>query len=509
MVIGAALGFGQLLYERFRRCTSTALLRFLLCVLVSSSAAQTSAQEVSEATRSEARERFERGLRLFNQNNTGAALAEFARAYELIANPVVLYNIALVQVALQRPVDAVTTFDKLLADAHSSLRPEELALARERRSEQAALVGELALEVDASGARIELDSFEVGQSPLASAVRVAAGEHTLSLVAPGFVPERRRLLVAGKQRVELPVKLTPLVGRLAYLTVHANVQGADVSVDGLVVGKTPLHSSLALAAGMHEVAVARRGYRGSSRAVAVGEGTTGELSLELQVDAAALATEGSTLELRPSESDCVVTLDGVPRGAYTEPIRLPPGPYSLRVERADFFPFERHIQLAPGVRTLVPVVFEPTAEKRVRYRDKAQRWRRAGFSTAGVGVVLLAAGISFVVYNKGAERDAKQKFDRSDVLTAGGDCSPGFTNAACNTEAELRLQHLDDVRAREKFGWIGLGVGGATLVTGLLVLLRGEDPKRYEQPQQTRVYALTPTGWGARASGGMGLSGRF
>ncbi|MEY4578558.1 MAG: hypothetical protein RL701_3261 [Pseudomonadota bacterium] len=476
-----------------------------LAVAHASAAAQTRPQQV---TRSEARERFERGLRLFNQDNTVGALAEFTRAYELVPHPLVLYNIALVQVAMQRPVDAVSTFDTLLSAPHF-LSPEELALARARREEQAALIGELAITVAVPGARVEVDSFEVGQLPLAAAVRVAAGEHTVSVIAQGYKPERRRVLVAGKQRVELALTLTELAGRLAYLTVHVNVQGADVSVDGLVVGKTPLHSSLALGAGSHEIAVARPGYRGVSRTVVFGEGTTGELQLELAVDTPALTHDAGTLELVLSEPDCVVFLDGLLRGAYSEPLRLPPGPHMLRVERADFFSFERQIELPANLHVRVPVVLEPVPAKRALYHDQAAGWRVAGWTTALVGVALVAAGSAFVVYNNAAERDAKKRFDNADLFTEGGDCSPMQTNERCNTEASLRLEHLVDVRAREKFGWIGLGVGAAALITGVIIVLSGDSPDRYESRPQTRVYALVPTGWVGREGGGVAVGGRF
>ena len=46
-----------------------------------------------DAARTEARDRFDRGLDLFNGGENPAALAEFKRAYELIPNPLVLYNI--------------------------------------------------------------------------------------------------------------------------------------------------------------------------------------------------------------------------------------------------------------------------------------------------------------------------------------------------------------------------------------------------------------------------------
>ena len=67
--------------------------------------------------RAEARERFDRGLRLFEEGDNGGALAEFKRAHELVPNPLVLFNIGLVYAALGRPVEATDALDRVLRDA--------------------------------------------------------------------------------------------------------------------------------------------------------------------------------------------------------------------------------------------------------------------------------------------------------------------------------------------------------------------------------------------------------
>src|SRR5580692_7562805 len=68
------------------------------------------------ATQVEARTRFDQGIKLFNDGDNAGALAAFQRAYQLIPNPLVLYNIGLVYAAMGRPVDAVAALDELLAN---------------------------------------------------------------------------------------------------------------------------------------------------------------------------------------------------------------------------------------------------------------------------------------------------------------------------------------------------------------------------------------------------------
>src|SRR5271165_5504294 len=89
----------------------------------------------TEDVKSEARERFDRGLRLFNDGDNAGALAEFKRAYDLIPNPTVLFNMGLVYAAMGRPVEAVDVLDRVVADP-GSLAAERIERAKQARDEQ-------------------------------------------------------------------------------------------------------------------------------------------------------------------------------------------------------------------------------------------------------------------------------------------------------------------------------------------------------------------------------------
>src|SRR3569833_2568352 len=74
-----------------RSWLAPALVAFVAIASLGSAAlAQTAAPP--DAAKAEARERFDRGLALFEKSKNAAALAEFKRAYELIPNAVVLNN---------------------------------------------------------------------------------------------------------------------------------------------------------------------------------------------------------------------------------------------------------------------------------------------------------------------------------------------------------------------------------------------------------------------------------
>src|SRR5437868_3951814 len=151
------------------------------------------------AARAEARERFDRGLRLFNAGDNAGALVEFKRAYELVHNPVVLYNIGLVYAQMGRAVEATDALDAVLASP-GPLTPERMALARKTRDEQASRIAEVALDANVAGARVEIDGIEVGATPLGAPLRVPGGTHVIGVIAPGFSPERKEIAIASGEK---------------------------------------------------------------------------------------------------------------------------------------------------------------------------------------------------------------------------------------------------------------------------------------------------------------------
>jgi hypothetical protein len=475
-----------------------------------------SALAQSDATRAEARERFDRGLRLVNQRDSDGALAEFARAYELVPHPLVLFNMGLVLASLGRPVEAVDAFDKLLA-APGNLDAERLARVKAELARQLTRVGQVEIHCSVSGATLEVDGLEVGRAPLSAPVRVASGAHVIGVSASGFVPQRKRLSVAGQASATVEFQLEQLAGPAAQLEISSSVPGADVLVDGEVVGKTPLAASLALAPGTLLVELRRAGYLSARRKVVLGEGSTGRLQLDPVTDPAALLREGGQLRLTIREPDAVIFVDGQPRGAYAGPLRLPHGEHLLRVERDQFIPFERKVSVPRGSSVELAIELEPTPEKRAVYRSRAVTQRTWGWVSIGAGAAFTLGAAGFLAWNASAESHAKAMFDAealSNEKGRGGACDPELMSqdAACLEALQLSLADLKSVRSREKFGWIGGGVGLSVAALGVVLLVLNDDPNRYEPRPESDVFgglSLAPSAWLGPGQGGLGLAGAF
>jgi hypothetical protein len=120
-----------------------------------------------------------------------------------------------------------------------------------------------------------------------------------------------------------------------------------------------------------------------------------------------------------------------------------------------------------------------------------------------------------LIVNAGAESDAEELFDEEAAKQEpGGECdrAGGMQTDACLQALELALDDLESVRSREKFGWIGLGVGVAATALGVTLLLTNDDPDRYEPRPESDVFGrlkLVPIAWVGKGSGGGGITGRF
>jgi hypothetical protein len=447
-----------------------------------------------DAIRVEAAQRFERGIQLFNAGDNAGALSEFKRIYEIRPNPVVLYNIGLVYAAMARPVDAVDTLQAAITAG--GLPPKDLERAEATLADQKARVGRVFVTTNPAGARVEVDNVEVATTPLTAPIRVSQGNHIIGAVAEGFAVSRKEVVVAGNADARLHLELVPTRAKQrANLSVRTRTPAAQVFVDGRAVGQTPLSSSVTVPAGKHVVELRRPGYVSLRREIDVGEGATGELVLDLSIDPASLGAEGATLVLEPTESPVELVVDGERKGVYSGPVRLPRGAHRIGVAAAGFIPVD--LQVTLDGTFVVPVVLEPTPETRERYESAASFHRTWGLVGIIGGAVLGGAGASLSIVAASQQNDGEaaldevdRKLDQSEAPCdfRSGFESSGGTPAQCDEARNDAQNEIDSAKALGIAGYVGIGVGAAVAVTGLVVLLTGDDPNKYERTPARAVH---------------------
>ena len=495
------------------KIAARSLALLILAGAPASAAAQAAPPPPTAAARAEAHDRFDRATRLINENDNAAALAELQRVYELVPSPIVLYSIGLVDAAMGRPVEAVRAFDQALA-APGALSPEQIARARSTRAAQAERVGTLAVKVNVEGATVEIDNLDAARAPLATPLEVASGTHVVAAIAPGYVPARKAVSVAGRAQAEVAFDLVPMQGRLAHLTVKSHLPAAEVLVDGEIAGVTPLPSSLSLAPGKHRVEIRRAGYLTARQDLVLGDGAAGEIALDPEEDPV-LAPSDGTLALEVRETDSVVTLDDKVRGA-TSTLHLPGGVHHLRLERAGFFPLERDIEVPAGAAVRVPLHLEPTPDTLAAYTESVRARRTWGWIAGAGGLVLAGVSASILAYDAGQRSRAESQYRALTTAYATGqhpcDFPAGDLQAQCGAPINAAADTYDATRGRDAVASVIGGAGVAALVTGVVLLATGDDPHRYEKkPSAERLTGIrvTPSGWRAPGGGGAGLSGSF
>jgi hypothetical protein len=135
--------------------------------------AQTAAPTGSPEAKARAQALLKEGTKLYD-GSPGEALEKFKQAYAEYASPKLFFNIGLANRDLGRPVEAIESFERFLAEVKDS---PELTEARKSVAELKTKVGSLLIECTTAGAEIGVDGKLVGLAPLANSVRVTPGNH--------------------------------------------------------------------------------------------------------------------------------------------------------------------------------------------------------------------------------------------------------------------------------------------------------------------------------------------
>jgi len=124
---------------------------------------------------------------------------------------------------------------------------------------------------------------------------IRSGDIDVAVSAPGYYDFSTALTVGSEQAQTFAIELQPLPGFLDLDT--GALEGVEVSVDGEVVGTTPL-TQLELAAGEHTLLLRKERYEDFESAITMeGRQITQALSLELQ-PAWATVSFSTTPEIR-------------------------------------------------------------------------------------------------------------------------------------------------------------------------------------------------------------------
>ncbi len=248
----------------------------------------------------QARTFFNVGAEAYEKGEYKAAIQAFDAAFKLAKRPTLVFSIAQAyrrQYYLDKNrgnLDAsIRNYNLYLAmvteggrrgdvaEALAELEPIQRKLQEESPTDTAAPVEtptektRLMVSSKTEGAKVSLDGKTGSEPPLISEVK--PGLHKVVVSAKGFFDEVREVRAAEGGVVALDIALRP---KPAVVTLKV-AAGAEVSVDGRLVGETPLTAPLRLPPGRHLITVAKNGHEAYSEEVVLGRGEARELDTEL------------------------------------------------------------------------------------------------------------------------------------------------------------------------------------------------------------------------------------
>lgn len=223
------------------------------------------AQRPSSLQQNEARTHFQAGAQHYEAGEYTRAVDEFQAAYRIYPSPVILFNLAQALRADGRLSEAVTSFRRYLEEA-PRVTAEQRHDVEETIRELDAQRVTLTFEVEPAGATLLVDGRALGTLPLARAVEVLPGEHTLVLRLENHETRTERIEVSAREQRMITVTLRP-TATSARLTVTATPPEAAIRIDDVELGTGRVEQPLS--PGPHTVTVSHEGYRPQTETVTV------------------------------------------------------------------------------------------------------------------------------------------------------------------------------------------------------------------------------------------------
>ncbi len=206
---------------------------------------------------------------------------------------------------------------------------------------------QIQVETEPANATIHCDGKSYGTSPaLLPALR--PGSHMLIASKDGYRSARKTISVSKGERSTVKLKLEQLS---ALAIIHTDPEGAEVTIDGISRGKTPLLIT-DLIPGKYRAKLTYQGFQEKEVALNVPDRTPVKLSVSLNSDSAKL-----TISSRPTGAE--VLLNGIAKG--TTPVvvdRIQAGNVNLEIKAQGCTPYKQLLTLSAGQTETITAVLD-------------------------------------------------------------------------------------------------------------------------------------------------------
>lgn len=207
--------------------------------------------------------------------------------------------------------------------------------------------GELVIRTVPMKANIYLNEKSVGTSPY-EGKGLSPGRYKVRVTQEGYEPWGEEVTVNADEKTEVLASLKSITGRLV---IRSQPLEANIYIDGNLAGKSP-YDGKTLSPGTHKIRVLKEGYEPWEKDVTVKPGETVELPVVLAL------MEGELVVMtQPSWAKIFVNGNFVRRNLYVGR-DLPPGLYSVLVEKEGYEPWKKDVRVEPGKKIEVVAKLE-------------------------------------------------------------------------------------------------------------------------------------------------------
>lgn len=170
-------------------------------------------------------EHFQAGNSLYEDGRYKDALVEYDAAYEISKNWKILFNRGQCLVMLKREPDAIVSFEQYLHDGGDQVPPERRAQVEGDIKKLKGRLGSIVINGAPPGARVDIDGFFAGRTPLAGPIPAGSGYHDVTITPQGGKPAVGSVKVIAGEKVFFEVKVVSETG--APATPPAPMPTAD------------------------------------------------------------------------------------------------------------------------------------------------------------------------------------------------------------------------------------------------------------------------------------------
>lgn len=194
-----------------RRFAALALASIALFASASAAVAQPAAAPTATpaTTKDEAKQRYLKGVELFEEGDYQAALIEFKRSYELVPKHEVLYNIGQVHFQLQDYASALKALERYLQEGDRKIPAARRSDVERDLEKLRSRIATLVVKTNLPGADVLVDGVKVGTTPLREPLLLSSGKRRIEATKEGFRTASTTEELAGQEQREIALELRP------------------------------------------------------------------------------------------------------------------------------------------------------------------------------------------------------------------------------------------------------------------------------------------------------------